>query len=141
MAILNTGIYSYRPVSPESLYSLAGWVRDNNIPNPIPSSSLHCTVINSSNKFLGYIVDSTPVTVHPFSFSMEMMNTALAVVFQSSTLQKQHDFAISMGATHEYQTFHPHISLSYAIPLDFPLWNLKPPFFQIDLDPEQYNVS
>src|ERR1035438_8678724 len=97
MAIFNTGIYSYRPVSPASLHHFVTWVQDNNIPNPIPSSNLHCTVINSSNKFPGYIVDSTPVTVYPFSFSMEMMNTALAVVFQSSTLQKQHDFAISMG--------------------------------------------
>jgi hypothetical protein len=110
--------------SSEFLY---GWMRENRIPNPLPISELHCTIIQSEIVIPGYTVDPTPVMIYPATFKIVIMNEALTVQFQSDPLVDQWQRAMNLGGKSRFPTFIPHITLSYKVPIEYDYTELKPP--------------
>jgi hypothetical protein len=121
------GLYTYRRLNQQSGEFLHEWMRENHIPNPLPISELHCTVVQSDIDIPGYAIDPTPVMISPASYKIAMMNNALTVQFKSDPLVDQWQRAMNMGGKSKFPTCIPHITLSYQVPEDFDLTELKPP--------------
>jgi hypothetical protein len=122
-----TGLYTFRRLDPQSSEFMYEWMRENKIPNPLPPTELHCTVVCSEVDIPGYGVDPTPVMVFPATYKIAIMNNALTVQFKSEALTDQWQRAMNMGGKSKFPTFIPHVSLSYQVPEDFDYEALKPP--------------
>jgi hypothetical protein len=133
------GVYSFRPLSPSCATALHEWMIENQIPNPVPVPELHCSVITSTTHIPSLLPEQTEVLLKPYSYKLEMMERALTVSFRSSTLQERWNRVFNESGTPKYRSFRPHITLSYAVPLDYAdiIEELKPPPFPIILGPEQ----
>lgn len=131
------GIYTYRKLSSKSAEFLYEWMRDNEIPNPVPPSELHCTVVCSEVEIPGFEPDSTQVMLNPATYRIRLLNQALVVEFKSDCLEAQWQKAMNLGAKSKFPTFISHITLSYKIPEDFDYKEVKPPPTFLILDGEK----
>ncbi len=130
------GLYTYRKLNTHSLEYLYDWMNENRIPNRIPSDKLHCTVVCSESSLPNYSIDPLAVLINPATFKIELMNEALTLSFESVPLKNQWLLAKNLGASFKYPSYRPHISLSYAVPLQYDYSQLKPPYIPLILDPE-----
>ena len=121
------GLYTFRRLNQQSSEFLYEWMKESDIPNPLPISELHCTVVQSDVDIPGYTVDPTPVMIYPASYKLAMMDNALTIQFKSDPLLDQWQRAMNMGGKSKFPTFIPHISLSYQVPEDYDYAELKPP--------------
>ena len=131
------GFYSFRPLNVQSATYLYEWMKENRIPNPIPTDKLHVTVVCSDNDVPSYMPDPTPLQISPATFRLDMMQEALVIKFKSDALEEQWQRSMNMGAKSRYQSFSPHISLSYKVPLDYDCDYIKPPPTFLVFDGEQ----
>jgi hypothetical protein len=131
------GFYAYRNLNVQSAEFLYEWMKEHNIPNPIPKDKLHVTVVCSECDVPGYTPDPALVMVNPASFKIDMMNEALVIKFRSDALEEQWQRAMNMGAKSRYPRFTPHVSLSYQVPETFDITDLKPPPSFLVFDAEQ----
>jgi hypothetical protein len=131
------GLYTFRRLDPQSADFMYEWMRENNVPNPLPPSELHCTVICSEVAIPGYAVDPTPVMIFPATYKIAVMNEALTVQFKSESLTDQWQRAMNLGGKSKFPTFIPHITLSYRVPEDFDYTAIKPPPIFIVLKGEE----
>jgi hypothetical protein len=116
-------------------------MKENRVPNHLPPSELHCTVISSTVDIPGYAVDPTPVMIYPATYKIAMMNQALVVQFKSDPLVEQWQKAMNLGGKSEFPTFIPHISLSYQVPEHYDYDELKPPPSFLVLQGEETKVK
>jgi hypothetical protein len=116
-------------------------MKENRVPNPIPPSELHCTVIASMVEIPGYSVDPALVMLNPATYRIAMMNQALVVQFKSDPLVEQWQKAMNLGGKSEFPTFIPHISLSYQVPEHYDYDELKPPPSFLVLQGEETKVK
>jgi hypothetical protein len=132
------GLYSFRKLNAVSAKLLYEWMLDNAIPNPTMQGELHCTVVYSETDIPGYCPDPTSIMLNPATYSVQILNTALVVRFKCDTLEAQWQRAMNMGGRSKYPTFIPHITLSYQVPEDYDLAELKPPPSFLVLAEEEY---
>jgi len=131
------GLYTFRKPSLHSIELLSEWMQENHIPNPVSAAELHVSVICSEIPVPGYIPDSNSVWVNPTTYSVGMLGEALVLKFRSEVLSQQWKEAQNLGAQSRWPTFQPHLSLSYAVPLDYDYSNIKPMFVQLVFMEEQ----
>jgi len=105
---------------------LRKYLYDNNIPNPINPNEVHTTIIYSrkdlptftprgmfANPYLGTPTNFELFTSKPDMFKSYSSN-ALVLRFDSPELTKRHnEIRNNFGATHDYDEYKPHITLSY----------------------------
>ena len=123
----SSGLYTFRRLNQQSSEFLYEWMKENRVPNPLPPSELHCTIVASTVEIPGYTEDPALVMLNPATYKVAMMNQALVVQFKSDPLVEQWQRAMNLGGKSEFPTFIPHISLSYQVPLDYDYTELKPP--------------
>jgi hypothetical protein len=131
------GLYTFRRLNPQSSEFLYEWMEENRIPNHLPLSELHCTVVQSEIDIPGYTIDPTPVMIYPATYKIAMMNEALTIQFKSDALVEQWQRAMNMGGKSKFPTFIPHITMSYEVPLDYDSTDLKPPLAMMVLQGEE----
>jgi hypothetical protein len=132
-----SGLYTFRRLDPQSAEFMYEWMRENNVPNPLPPSELHCTVVCSEVDIPGYAVDPTPVMIYPATYKIAIMNEALTVQFKSEALTDQWQRAMNLGGKSKFPSFIAHVSLSYKVPEDYDYTALKPPPIFIVLKGEE----
>jgi len=131
------GFYTRRLVDTPTALNFQQWFEENNIPNSLPLNQLHCSVITAEAEIPGYRPDRFPVLIRPKQFSIKILNAALVVAFDSPMLKRSWLQAVATGIGLKYPTFLGHVSVSYAVPIDFDVMEVKPPTFPIRLLPEE----
>ena len=134
---VSDGFYAFRNLNAQSAKFLHEWMKEHRVPNPLPMDKLHVTVVYSENMVPGYTPDPTLLQVSPASYKIDMMEEALVIKFRSDALEEQWQRAMNMGARSRYPKFVPHISLSYNVPVNYDLTELKPPPTYLVFNEEQ----
>jgi hypothetical protein len=132
-----TGTYVGVNFSEETIRNLAAYQKTHNIPNPTPADKLHTTILYSRRH-----VDWRPKTdlallVSPEHSDITVFNgrdgsRCLVWKYQSEYLTKRFDLGRALGATFDYDSYKPHITLSYDIG-NFDFASLPVPDFNIEI--------
>lgn len=130
-------VYSARTLEPSSCKNLHEWLNDQHVPNPLPQSKLHCSVVCACTELpADYIPDRRHILVPPETYSLGTIGPAFALFFQSWQLELQWKSAVERGVTMVYSTFVPHVSLSYSVLVDWDYSALVPPNFRLEFQEE-----
>lgn len=131
---------------PRSLYvsrpllnagDLQAWAKGQGIPEPMDVASLHVTVCYSKTPIDWLKVDAEDwnqekdgkITVPPGGPRIvERLGDqgAVALLFGSSRLSWRHEQIVRAGASHDYEDFQPHCTISWNVPADFDLDAVEP---------------
>lgn len=120
---------------------LNDWCKLFNVPNPVPSTLLHTSIISSLDD-APYVLSNETITLDPKTYALRRwinernQKNILVMLVDSEDLHKRHQYALSCGATHIYGRFVPHITLSYDVG-DFDPTHLQTPFFSMKLVEER----
>lgn len=91
-----------------------------NVPNPLTRNKFHSTLIfsrkelkNIDSRELRKVLDTNEFTMREW----EQRNgvTCLVITFHSQWMDDRHKFYRSKGGTHDFDSYEPHITLSYDI--------------------------
>lgn len=127
--------YTYLPLSKHSAQKLAAWIEENKIPNPTSQEKLHCTVVYSkASELHDYELLPYGTTVEP-PYHFDMFGSAFVLRFDHADAADQWKEAQLLGADSDFDTYSPHITLSYDIE-GFKTGHLTPPPFTITFDAE-----
>lgn len=126
---------SMKVKNPEVLYK---WYKDQGV-DVVPKEELHCTIAYSKKEFK-HEVDKDEVEIkydeeiYPY---LEPLGNDGAVVmkFTSKEMQKRFDKCIKEGAIYDYDTYIPHVTISYN-GKDLDLKSIRRPDFYISLHNE-----
>ena len=122
------------------------WHKLHNIPNPVDASKLHSTLIYSRAPIAkehqknldeielrsrGWRFMPDEFKLLPSSSDKGALNEVLVLTLKAPELVQMHDDLCSKGATHDFDDYIPHVTLSYKVPLDFDLSITPPPVYFI----------
>ncbi|ACL78364.1 hypothetical protein [Escherichia phage CLB_P2] len=116
------GLYVAAKFSELTLDALENLQRTLKVPNPVPREKFHSTIC--------YSRVNVPYTVASGSFEVASTghlevwkhgdSPVLVLVLDSEYLKCRHQYARTLGATHDFDDYTPHITLSYNVgPLTF----------------------
>ena len=106
------GTYASYKLSKESAQNLSDWIRDSEIIEPVPIEDLHVTTTYSEAD-IEIEPSDKPIILKKEDFDIAVFGRALVLTVKSDELQKIHKSAIEAGADYKYESYKPHISLSY----------------------------
>lgn len=138
--LLLEGVYGSFKLTEESTKKLSDWIEENEIVEPVQDDDLHITTTYSKADPEKEIEPSESKNIRLSSkdFAIATYGRALVIEVESKELEDIHDAAIAAGASYDYETYKPHITISYnaeanenIIPLLFP------PDFDIILSHEE----
>ena len=136
--MLIEGVYAQYKLKPESAKALADWMEENEIVEPVDKNELHITTTYSETDFELEPSDKKNIVLSNKDFKIAVYGRALVIEVDSDDLQAIHKAAMDAGADYKYDTYKPHITISYnseanenIIPLLFP------PNFDITLSHEE----
>lgn len=93
------------------------------IPNNHNPSGLHCTIVYSRKTIPWECQEHLEdVVARPTGweiFSSQSGKSVLVMLVESSFLRERFDYAMSQGATYDFDEYRPHISFSYDVGPDF----------------------
>ncbi len=127
------GTYICADLSRESANKLLKWAKENGITDTIDAADMHTTITYSRKKVdeAKEYMDSVkfPISAKPKHFSIFPMQNGkkcLVLEVESKELNKHHKtIQKEYGATYDYPTYKPHITLTYDytgddVPKDIP---------------------
>ena len=133
-------LYVFRPV--ENAEEIAEWAKSQGFEETVRPGEMHVTVLYSKQAVdpasLGG-PQSESITISGGERSVEPLGDEGAVVLkiQSEELQARHSACVSAGASHDYESYLPHLTLSYkAEGVD--LQSIEPFTGDIVLGPEEF---
>jgi hypothetical protein len=90
------------------------------IPNPLQRNKFHSTLIYSRNVLKDVDSKDLRLPLDTKSFVMEEWDqrngkTCLVLKYESEWMKERHDFYRSIGGTHDFDSYTPHITLSYDL--------------------------
>lgn len=112
------------------------WARDAGIPNLVPPHELHVTIVRSR----AWIdMDPEDGDMHAFGGERSIARLgdrgAVVLMFEAPSLAARWSLARAMGATWDFDAYHPHVTLSYDAPdVDAP--DMLAPAFPLMFGPE-----
>jgi hypothetical protein len=106
------GTYASYKLSKESAQNLSDWIRDSEIIEPVPIEELHVTTTYSEAD-IEIEPSDKPIILKKEDFDIAVFGRALVLTVKSDELQNIHKSAIEAGADYKYESYKPHISLSY----------------------------
>lgn len=136
---------TYISVKPDkqSKDALRDWAVTNKIPNPLDVKDMHCTVIYSRKgipeaKHYDMELPINAKTSGLKIFKQQNGKNCLVTVVKSKDLSAHHETIMDKyGATYDFDTYIPHITLSYDIG-DLDLKNYKLPVMDIIFDDYEF---
>lgn len=120
------GTYAGVRFSPTTVENLSKFIEDNNIPNPVPPSKFHTTLLYSRKHLPNFKPKGNldkPIYGKPKK--LEAWNTrdgknALVLTFKCKALEDRHSELMDQhDATYDFPTYKTHVTLSYDIGDDF----------------------
>lgn len=132
------GIYVAVKFSDQTVLDLKKYQEENEIPNPLDQDEFHCTIISSRFPIEWEPDEDLNVKVKPKKIEVwntRSGNNCLVLTIKSDYLDDQFDKAMELGATHDFDGFNPHVTLSYDVG-DFDASELKLPTFPIVITKE-----
>ena len=128
----SSGTYSAVRPDQQSLKHLKEWMDAVGIPNPVALHALHATTLYSQKPVITEAQKDRTFYAQPDGFRIMRhrndQTDALALVLDSPALQARHQEFINAGGVHDYDSFIPHVSLTYDIG-DFDWRSLELPKF------------
>lgn len=136
---------TYISVKPDKLSkdALRNWAITNKIPNPLESKDLHCTVIYSRKgipeaKHYDMELPINAKTSGLKIFKQQNGKNCVVVTIKSEDLSTHHDTIMDKyGATYDFDSYIPHITLSYDIG-DLDIKKYKFPVMDIVFDDYEF---
>ena len=134
------GVYGSFKLTQESAKKLSDWIIDSEIVEPIDTKDLHLTTTYSKIDPKQEILPSnkTNIALNYKEFSIATYGRALVLEVTSDELEEIHKLASDAGASYDYDTYKPHITISYNAKANeniLPL--LFPPNFDLILSHEE----
>lgn len=118
-SIVGQPLYVALKVMPGSAAALANWAKDAGIPNPVAAADLHITTVYSRTPVPLYQLPDPGYApteqLDPAEYRLGFLDEGnVLVMFVRSCLAcASHDHAANKGASWDYPTYEPHITLSY----------------------------
>ena len=106
------GTYASYKLSKESAQKLSDWIERCEIIDPVPMEDLHVTTTYSKAD-VDIVPSNKHIIIKKEDLTVDKLGRALVLRFISDDLQKIHDDAMDVGASYEYETYKPHITISY----------------------------
>ena len=129
-------LYVALRVMPGSAAALATWMADQGIEQPVPASDLHITTVYSRTPVPLYYMPDHPKEskeqLDPASYELGILGEegALVMFVDSPMACASHEYAAGLGASWDYPSYRPHVTLSYAPGTTMPP---APPPFAIEV--------
>ena len=126
------GTYAACKYDDQTCEILKAWMTLWSIPKPIDSKDFHTTIIYSRQaivqehqrnmndyelKILAW--RWPPVSIGILKSSPKSLKRCLVLKLEAPELVNLHDALCRAGATHDFPTYEPHVTLSYDVPDDF----------------------
>lgn len=116
--IHNKGTYVGAKFSGLTLDAIEQLQRDLKVPFPVPREKLHSTILYSRVN-VPYVPSSGSFKLADHgtleTWKTESGKSALVFKYTSDYLTYRHNYGISIGGTHDFPDYSPHITLSYDI--------------------------
>jgi len=138
-SIVGRPLYVALKVMPGSAKALQTWMADQGIEQPVPPDELHITTVYSRTPVPLYQLDDKPKEtteqLDPASYELGILGEegALVLYVESYQAKTSHEYAASLGASWDYPSYRPHVTLSYAPGTSLPA---EPPPFAIEVGAE-----
>ena len=138
-SLVGKPLYVALKVMPGSALALQTWMADQGVQNPVPPGELHITTVYSRTPVPLYQLDDKPKEVteqlDPASYELGILGEegALVLYVESYQAKVSHEYAAGLGASWDYPSYRPHVTLSYAPGTSLPS---EPPPFAIEVGDE-----
>lgn len=117
------GTYAAVTFNGKTIDNIEKFIKDNNIPNPIDSNELHCTLLYSRKhlpdyKAYGTLSENMVGKFKEFELwpSGSEGKKCLVATFTCKALSERHEELMKEhGATYDYDEYKPHTTLSYDV--------------------------
>ncbi|UPW42505.1 hypothetical protein EBPHNEJP_00218 [Salmonella phage CF-SP2] len=113
----SSGLYVAAKFSDSTLDEIENLQRELKVPNPVPRHKIHSTIYYSRVN-VPYVVSTGSFEVAN-SGELQVWDTqdgrTLVLVLDSDYLKFRHNYARALGATHDFDDYSPHITLSYNV--------------------------
>lgn len=130
------GVYAAYHIAPEAKEALASHVKAMGIKNPCDPATYHITTVYS-RKPIKYKPSTDAITVHPIGYALfGHPDKVLVLKVEHPRLHERFNEAMKAGATWDYPSFQPHITLATKVDPDLDVSQLVVPRFTIDTGPE-----
>jgi 8-oxo-dGTP pyrophosphatase MutT (NUDIX family) len=108
------GVYVRRNLTPESAAAFLDWAEDQGFDNLTPEGELHATIVYSRAP-IEWSIAEDEVRVEGGARSVEPLGDKGAVVlkFESAALRERWQAARDAGASWDWPSFHPHVTITY----------------------------
>lgn len=136
--LLSEGVYASYKLSEDSAKALSQWMKESEILEPVSPEDLHVTTTYSKVDLDLKPSEIKNIVVSHKEFEIRTYGRALVLELESDVLEGIHKAALEAGASYEWSTYKPHITLSYNAEANeniLPL--LFPPTFDITLSHEE----
>lgn len=137
-----TGTYVACHYTPESCQLLADWAESIKVPKPLAKNKFHTTILYSRTELKGVsgILEKNPGWFFaPKKLELfdprtkEETTKALVFVMEAPELVSLHGSLLAAGGSHDHDGYHPHITLSYAVPPDFNIAGIEMPDIKLEV--------
>lgn len=141
-------LYVRRDLKPASAKALIAWAKSNGFTTTLEASDMHVTVLYSRNPVdpmkMGETwgnEDDGGLTIKPGGpRALERFGEGAVVLqFASWNLASRHADMVRAGASHDYEDYLPHITISYAAPEGLDLDAIKPFTGELAFGPEIFS--
>lgn len=128
--VAGEGVYASAQLSPQTKTELNLWARQCGIPEKYleDRAEYHITTVYSKEPFSGYrpLQLHKPKTVGKGKRKVERFGDAVVVTFSSPTLHKQWEQARAKGASWDFPSYRPHITIAKEVPPKFIVEKIPP---------------
>ncbi|MFT4056171.1 MAG: DUF1073 domain-containing protein [Novosphingobium sp.] len=126
---------------------LIAWAKANGFKSTLPAGDMHVTVLYSKTPVdpmkmgEGWSGDENGhVRVKPGGpRAIERLGpSAVVLLFASDDIQYRHMRMVEAGGSHDFESYQPHVTISFDVPEDFDLEALKPYTGALEFGPELF---
>jgi HK97 family phage prohead protease len=124
------GVYIARPVRSEDAKRLAKWAKERGIKDVVDPEDMHVTVVYSRADFAADELGDDDEEVSVKVKGIKRLKEAIVLTLDAPKIVARHKAAREKGASHDFKSYQPHISLSYSgpdsdLPDDFPAMSVR----------------
>lgn len=126
---------------------LIAWAKENGFTSTLPADDMHVTVLYSKTAVDPMKMgeswsgdDKGNVRVKPGGpRAIERLGpNAVALLFASWDIEGRHRSMVEAGGSHDFDSYQPHVTLSWEVPADFDLEAIKPYAGALEFGPELF---
>lgn len=141
-------LYVRRDLKPASAKALIAWAKSNGFTSTLEASDMHVTILYSRQPVdpmkMGETWGSEPdgglVVKAGGPRAIERFGEGAVVLqFASWSLASRHDDMVRAGASHDYEDYLPHVTITYAAPEGLDLDAIKPFTGELAFGPEIFS--